>query len=170
MIARVFEGSFGYDFWSIYLFDGAGNADAYARAYESRSARRISVGLERGLASLAAPQQYNFDAPVTVWVCESLACDESAWDHVVEFDLDVRTGTLSFGRLDGPDRESFSVVGSRYRARWSGCGFDDAYAGVADEGRSAEAYRLELAPCAKARPLVEIRRWHGFDDFGLLGS
>lgn len=163
MDTQVFEGLFRYDFWSVVLMDGFAVPDEYGNASNSRQETRQSIGLARGVASISTPQRWNSAAPLSAHLRETFVSDESTWDHVVEFDFDCRTGIIAFGELDSPNSASFPVPSGHYRARWSGRGYDKAYAEGAEDDISPDAYRLDLASRTEPGPIVEIRRWYGFD-------
>lgn len=86
-----------------------------------------------------------------------------AWDHVVEFDLDLPTGRLQF-QLMGESRSIYvpGLPPDQYRARWSGTGLAAAQLDDWDDAAENDAYCLELWPRTHPSPPVEVKWWPGY--------
>jgi hypothetical protein len=154
---------FDYDYWSLFLYDAGLDlkdpANDHVAAIDASSA---GVGRAGGLVNLGAPAQWHFGAPLTLelW-SDAPGLDVDDWDHVVEFDLDVRSGRLALAASgSGPGDETVvSVPAADYRARWSGQGFEDAEeAAYGDEPRP-DSYRLQLWPRTTSSPDVGHKVW-----------
>jgi hypothetical protein len=134
--------------------------DAVLRALDDAQQSGRMVGVADGLIDLVTPVQWNLQAPMRIelWPSEPQSDDEN-WDHVVDVDLDVPEGQLFFEASGGWAPIRCDVPSGTYRARVSGCGYNEGVDGV--EGM--DSYRLRLWPRSEAR-LPELRKsWSGWE-------
>lgn len=116
------------------------------------------AGLERRLGvtdGLVAVGTVGYcDVPVTVEIWEGEpVLDLEAWDHVAEVSLELRSGRVALGGVEGAvEHDPISVAPGWYRLRSSAVGLDDA-----DEMDGGDRYRLQLWPHPAAIP--EVRKW-----------
>ena len=129
---------------------------------DARQSERF-VGVVDGLIDLVTPVQWNLHAPMRVerWPTEPSSDDEN-WDHVVDVDLDVPDGKLSFMASGGWAAIPCEVPPGNYRARVSGRGYDAARSGA--EGM--DSYRLRLWSRAADRSPELRKSWPGWKDTG----
>jgi hypothetical protein len=94
------------------------------------------------------------DVPVVVEVWDEHApLDLDGWDHVVEASLEVSSGRVVLGGVEGPaDLAPLDVAPGTYRVRSSAAGLDDA-----DELDGGDRYRIQLWPADAAEP--EVVKW-----------
>jgi hypothetical protein len=94
------------------------------------------------------------DVPVTLEVWdEHPPADLDGWDHVVEASLDVGSGRIALGGVEGPaELPPLGVAAGTYRVRTSASGLDDA-----DEFDGGDRYRIQLWPAEAAEP--EVLKW-----------
>jgi hypothetical protein len=136
---------------------------AVLRALDDAHRSGRFVGVADGVLDLVTPVQWNFNAPmrVEVWPQEP-PTDDDNWDQVVDIDLDVPTGQLSFEGSGGREPIPCEVPVGDYRARVSGRGYTEAKEGV--EGM--DSYRVRLWP-RDARCPPQLRKswsgWQGWD-------
>lgn len=115
-------------------------------------------GLERHLGAaegvIAVGTVGYCDVPVTVEVWgEQPPLDLDGWDHVVEASLDVSSGRVALGGVEGPAELAPLVVArGTYRVRSSAAGLADA-----DEFDGGDRYRIQLWPAEAAQP--EVVKW-----------
>jgi len=141
------------------------DAGATARVEEAVAEAIVSgrfVAVAAGVLAIMTPGQWNDDTPVRVelWPHEPVD-DRDDWDHEVDVDLDLPTGTITIESVGGPSGDVVPAAPGRYRGRVSGQGFAAAGAPGADGG---DAYRLRLWPRAAAAPAVLRRAWPGWAD------
>lgn len=150
---------FVYDLKSPTVDFGEGSGD---RAYADAEDSGRQVGTADGVIDVCVPVQWNFQAPMRVEVWPSEPDDDTAnWDHIVDVDLDVPSGTLAFlpsGSNDPP--RTCDVPAGEYRARIGGRGYDlsDSQGGGLDE------YRVQLWPRAAESEPVLVKSWGGFEE------
>jgi hypothetical protein len=115
-----------------------------------------------GLIVMLSPYQWHFDAELVLEVrpSEPDPSDLSAWDQVVDLDLDLPDGQVAF---EAPTHIPvwLPVEAGSYRARVCGRGFDASHDQL--EG-GPDSYRLALWPraVASARPPELRRAWPGW--------
>src|SRR4051794_39903745 len=94
------------------------------------------------------PRPAGFFVPLRIegWGAKP-ALDLHAWEHVAEFSLDVRSGSLAFASGNcGAVKAGIAPGG--YRARWSGRGLQEG------DG----SFRLQLWPGPSNAPRSELKR------------
>jgi hypothetical protein len=102
--------------------------------------------------------------PVTVDVgAAPPAADLEAWDHVVEASLEVPSGRLVLGSVDGwePATGEIVVAPASYRVRVSGAGLDRAH-----EHGEGDRYCVQLWPSGVLDPVV-VKWWSAWDPAGV---
>ena len=94
------------------------------------------------------------DVPVRIEVWdEEPPHDLDDWDHVVDATVEVRSGRLALGWVEGPaDLEPLAVAPGTNRLRSSAAGLDDA-----DEMDGGDRYRIQVWPAPAAEP--EVKKW-----------
>ena len=101
----------------------------------------------------------NMDVPVDIVIHDAAPItDLSAWDHVVESDFMLASGTLIVaGCTDyAPDAARLTLVPGTYRARICAGGFST----LSEDGLDGDdRYRLDLWPSAPSGPLC-LKRSH----------
>lgn len=114
------------------------------------------VGVGTGLVGIGTAAYEVVPVRLEVWPDEPPLDD--GWDHVVEASLEVRSGRVGLGSVDGlDDVEPIPVEPATYRVRSSAAGLDGA-----TEMDAGDSYRLQLWPAPAAAPAV-IRWWPGWD-------
>jgi hypothetical protein len=155
--------TFDYDHWSLFLHDAELDFAAPENDHViAIDAAKSGIGRAGGLVNLGAPAQWHFGAPLIleIW-SDTPDLDIDDWDHVVEFDLDVRSGRLALAASgSGPGDETLvSLPAGYHRARWSGRGFENAReAAYRDEPRP-DSYRLQVWPRTTSSPDVGHKVW-----------
>lgn len=83
---------------------------SHGAGQNSHCRRRLNGGAD-GLVNLVSPTQRG-EAPVTVkvWTCEPIE-DDRKWDNVVDVDLDLPDGVLSFEPSGGETSRSAARCG-----------------------------------------------------------
>lgn len=167
--------TFSYDYGQVYLYDAArawrdDNTDVYLEALADAESRGLSVGAADGLVDLLMVRQDNFQAPLQLEVDDDAPpADLDAWDHVVEFPLDLPSGSLSLEPAGGSIERSTAVPSGRYVARWSARNLDAAVAwdqGDREAAGPPDEYRLQLWPIQGQHELRELKRSSYYDAAG----
>jgi hypothetical protein len=95
------------DYCQVYIYDEAAPGadlatDSVLRALDDAWDSGRTVGAHGGLIDLCAPVQWNFNALMRLEVRSAEPTGDSRdWDHVVDIDLDVPSGRLSFAASGG---------------------------------------------------------------------
>lgn len=160
------EITFEYDYGQVYLYDAerswSDDSSEYENALEAALAARCSVGAAGDFVDVCMPTQYNYEAPLRIegWT-SAPPFDDGDWDHVVEFRLELESGTLVLEASGGSGQTSVELPAGSYRARWSGRGFDGA--ADFDNPEAPDAYRLQVWQEEGPDAPVELKRWPGYD-------
>lgn len=100
----------------------------------------------------------NMEVPVTVAVCKDAPpVDLDAWDHVVEFSIDVPSGRLIVAGCTDfvPDAERIEIGAGGWAVRALSGRLDD----LSDDGlEGRDHYRIEMWP-GQARPLKVVKTY-----------
>jgi hypothetical protein len=118
------------------------------------------VGRAGTVVTIVTAAEDTMDTPVDVelWAGEP-ASDLDAWQHEVDVDLDLPTGSLMVSTTTDPvDR--VAVPPGPYRLRVSSRGLPSP---DAPGGEPEESYRLRLWPRAVDRGPEPRKRWSGWD-------
>jgi hypothetical protein len=129
--------------------------------------RGLSVGESDGLVDLLMVRQDNFEAPLQLEVHdEAPPADLETWDHIVEFPLDLPSGSLTLEPSGGSEAQSIEVPSGRYVARWSAKHLDAAVAwdyGDVEADNPPDEYLLQLWPAQAPPDLGELKRSPYYD-------
>lgn len=110
------------------------------------------LGVADGVIAVGTVGYCNVPVTVEVWD-EHPPLDLDEWDHVVEASLEVGSGRVALGGVEGPaELAPLDVVPGTYRLRSSAAGLDDA-----DEFDGGDRYRIQLWPLEAAEP--EVVKW-----------
>jgi hypothetical protein len=121
------------------------------------------VAVCRALLNVVTPGQRNPRTPMRLEVWSAGPTDDLAdWDHEVDVDFDVPSGTLSIGEPTAVTRDQVvwaDIPPGRYRVRVSGRGFTAVGAAGAN---GADEYRLRFWPRAGDTAPALRKRWPGW--------
>ncbi|MGM1064083.1 hypothetical protein [Saccharothrix sp. Mg75] len=133
--------------------------NAVLRALDDAHRSGRYVGTSAGLIDLVTPVEWNFTAPMRVetWADEP-SLDDADWDHVVDVDLDVSDGILSFEGSGGRPPIPCEVPTGKYRARIAGRGYEQATQGV----DGMDDYRIQLWKRDSDQAPTLRKRWNGW--------
>jgi hypothetical protein len=113
-----------------------------------------SVGCE--VVALRPGQQTVGPLRLEVWGSEP-PDDRSRWQHEVDVDLPLPSGTLCFDTSEGPAGDCIDVPPGRYRARLSARGLEpDPFLDGKDR------WRVRLWPTSTSRPMELRQAWDGW--------
>ena len=141
--------------------------DALADAHGTR--RFIGTGGPGGPIDVMTPSWRNQNIPMRVelWDVEP-PTDTDSWDHEVDIDFAVPTGSLpvSFEASGGGHRAaSVEISSGEYRARISGSGYDASSTAAIEAQAGCESFRMQLWRRESASPPTLRKSWPGFDRF-----
>jgi hypothetical protein len=161
---RLIELEISIDYGQVYVYDqGAGidfAGEAVMDALDDAQNSGRYVGVAGQLVDFTAPIQFNFTAPmhVEVWAAEPADDDSANWDHIVDVDLDLPTGKLTFEASGGGQPISCDVPPGSYRARLAGRGWDM----TSPQGGGLDDYRVQLWPRQSAAEPTLVKAWPGW--------
>ncbi|WP_051342150.1 hypothetical protein [Pseudonocardia spinosispora] len=149
------------DYSQVYVYGGPPpEEDTVLRSLRHAYDSALFVGCADDLITILTPVQWNFDAPLRIEILSAPPHpDLEDWDHVVDVDLDIPHGELSFEASGGDDPITCQVPAGFYRAWIAGRGYDEA---VRQCGGGADSYRLQLWRGAAPEPPELRRSWPGF--------
>lgn len=141
--------------------------DALADAHGT--GRFIGTGGPAGPIDVMTISRRRQDIPMRVelWDVEP-PTDTDSWDHEVDIDFAVPTGSprVWFEASGGGQEASVEVPSGEYRARISGSGYDASWTAGIEGHAGRESFRMQLWRRESASPPTLRKRWPGFDRFG----
>lgn len=115
------------------------------------------LGVSEGIVAVGTIGYCDVPVRLELWEAEPPA-DLDDWDHVVDASLELRSGRLGLGWVEGPaELKPLEVLPGVYRLRSSAAGLDGA-----DEMDGGDRYRIQLWPSPSAEPAV-LRWWPPWD-------
>jgi hypothetical protein len=135
------------------------DVDSSLLALDAAAASELQVG-SAGCAVVALRPGQQTDTPLRLelWGAEP-PDDRGRWQHEVDVDLPLSSGTLCFDTSEGPAGNCATVPPGRYRARLSARLLETARDGWFD---GEDRWRLRLWPSAQNRPIALRKAWSGW--------
>ena len=167
-LLRRTEITFAYEYGQVYLHDAeyafSEDYSEYLDSLDEAKAADRSIGVLTGFVDILMPCRFN-EVPLTIELHDlSPAPELDGFDHVIEFDLNLPSGTLVLEESGGGGEVEATLPPAAYRVRWSGVGLDAAAAHQhLSEAGGPDRYRLQAWPSAREAPPSELKRWVGYD-------
>jgi hypothetical protein len=140
---------------SVFLFDeDLWPTEAWAPAARDAAESGRWAGSGAGVVTAILPGPRRRPLPVTVRLTRTAPRLAAADDHVVDFDLDLRSGGLVVAGTGAVAADFIAVPAGPYRARIAGQGYRVA--------RGARRLRVDLWPRAGGQAPRVRRRWPGW--------
>jgi hypothetical protein len=157
-----------YDFSQLYFYDSAleraPGGNEYLDALDAANEAGLTVGARSGVVDVLMPRRENFAAKAAVSVLTARTPAPDDADHIVEFDVGVRSGRLIIEGSGGSGEAHVDVAPGSYRVRFSGYDFAAAAEWrYEDPDDPQDTYVLELWPVGASEPPAELRRWPRYD-------